>query len=380
MNKRRTRKKRTRFPAPKLLLLAALCLFGHRMGAEQAIMTALRGFSGVDLPQTLAAFQMGVFPGLTVGEHEIGAVSQQDVDNTQPLPAEMTMEEETDAAEPLVSESWFDIPSEVQEAEEAEQAPTKTADGKAIHELTVKGSGDGYSSYQNVFVKNESGLSFSLSSLMKDPVTIRKNSSADQPTVLILHTHASEAFVDQKGARSDDPAHNMVAVGDAMTETLEAAGIGVVHCRTIIDQPSYNRSYNRALEIIEDTMEKYPSIKIVLDVHRDSMVRSDGAEYKVVSEVDGTKCAQLMLVIGTNAGGLDHPDWKKNLSFASTLQQKIMEQYPTLMRPINLRKQRFNEHVTTGSMIVECGSSANTLQEAQTAARTFAKVLAEHIS
>ena len=96
--------------------------------------------------------------------------------------------------------------------------------------------------------------------------------------------------------------------------------------------------------------------------------------------MDGTKCAQLMMVMGTNAGGLDHPNWKKNLSFAADLQQSIAQKYPTLMRPINLRKQRFNEHATTGSMILECGSSANTLQEAQTAARTFAKLLAEQIS
>lgn len=380
MNKRRTRKKRSRFPAPKLLALAALCLLGHRLGAEQAIADTMRGLTGLDLPRTLAAFQIGAFPGLTVSEHAIGTVSQDEVDETQPLPAQMTAEDQVDSAEPLVSESWFDIPSEVQEAEETETAPTKTADGAAIRELTIKGSKNGYSAYKNVFVKNESGLSFSLSSLMKNPVQITKNKSADKPTVLILHTHASEAYADQKGARSEDTAHNVVAVGDAMTEELEAAGIGVIHCRTIIDKPSYNRSYNRAREIIEDTLDEYPSIKIVLDVHRDSMIRSDGSEYKVVSEVDGTKCAQLMMVMGTNAGGLDHPNWKKNLSFAADLQQSIAEKYPTLMRPINLRKQRFNEHATTGSMILECGSSANTLQEAQTAARTFAKLLAEQIS
>ena len=87
MNKRRTRKKRSRFPAPKLLALAALCLLGHRLGAEQAIADTMRGLTGLDLPRTLAAFQIGAFPGLTVSEHEIGTVSQDEVDETQPLPA-----------------------------------------------------------------------------------------------------------------------------------------------------------------------------------------------------------------------------------------------------------------------------------------------------
>ncbi|MGN1030678.1 MAG: stage II sporulation protein P, partial [Butyricicoccaceae bacterium] len=316
MNNRRTRKKRSRFPAKRMLALAALCLLAHQLGAEQAIAGAVHGLAGLDIPAALAAFQMGAFPGLTTPEHQIGTVGQTEVDETQPLPAEMTDEAQTDSAEPLVSESWFDIPSEVQQAEETEKAPTKTADGNAIRELTIKASGDGYASYQKVSVKNESGLSFSLSSLMKNPTKITKNKDAKEPTVLILHTHASEAYVDQKGARSEDTAHNVVAVGDVMTEELENAGIGVIHCRTIIDKPSYNRSYNRACEIIEQTLEEYPSIKVVLDVHRDSMIRSDGSEYKVVSEVNGTKCAQLMLVMGTNAGGLDHPNWKKNLSFA----------------------------------------------------------------
>ena len=124
-------------------------------------------------------------------------------------------------------------------------------------------------------------------------------------------------------------------------------------------------------------MEETPSIKVILDVHRDSMITDSGTEYKVVSEVDGRRCAQLMMVMGTNAGGLTHPDWKSNLNFACNLQKRIAERYPTLMRPVNLRAQRFNEQATTGSMILECGTSANTMEEAETAVKAFAGSLAD---
>ena len=103
-------------------------------------------------------------------------------------------------------------------------------------------------------------------------------------------------------------------------------------------------------------------------------------EYKVVSEIGGQTCAQLMFVMGTNAGGKKHPNWKSNLNFAVNLQKNILSAYPTLMRPINLRKQRFNEQATTGSMILECGTSGNTIQEAEVAIRAFGKKLAEQLT
>ena len=172
----------------------------------------------------------------------------------------------------------------------------------------------------------------------------------------------------------------MVYIGDVLTEVLQQQGIGVVHCREIIDVPSYNQSYNRAMDIIEAQLEKTSSIKVIIDLHRDSMITSSGMEYKVVSEIDGQTCAQLMFVMGTNAGGLTHPNWKSNLNFAVNLQKSILAEYPTLMRPINLRKQRFNEQATTGSMILECGTSANTIEEAEVSIRAFGKKLAEYLS
>ena len=123
-------------------------------------------------------------------------------------------------------------------------------------------------------------------------------------------------------------------------------------------------------------MQKTPSIKVILDIHRDAMTTKEGVKYKTYATVNGQPSAQLMLVMSTGESGLPHPNWKENLKFAVKLQCQIANKYPGLMRPINLRKDRFNMHVTTGSMLVEVGTSANSLQEALTAIRPFSEELA----
>ena len=378
---RKRRNKPHRFPIWALpsLLLAGGFLLAAELGYGETIEQAARRLGGnrTFLEAAMSA-EMGMVD--TSEKYEPGKVSEDTVKDTERLPdilLDGLLSCDTDGETAIMSESLFEPPKEVAQAAEEEKAPTQTADGAAIKELTITGQSGGYPGKDGVYIQNDSGLSFSLSDMLASPLKISKNKSSKKPTVFILHTHASEAYVDQHGGRSENPKHNVVHIGDVLAKELEKQGIGVVHCREIIDVPSYNQSYNRAMDIIEQQMEKTPSIKVVLDVHRDSMITDSGMEYKVVSEVNGRKCAQLMMVMGTNAGGLTHPDWPSNLNFAVNLQKSILQDYPTLMRPVNLRAQRFNEQATKGSMILECGTSANTMHEAETAVMVFADKLAK---
>ena len=376
---RKRRKQHTIIPLWTIpsLLLAAGFLTASKLGYGEQVEQAVSAIgSNTQLVEAALSAEMGTMG--SAPEHEPAAVGAEVLASAERLPSELLVEECDTAAETaLVSESLFRPPKEVSSAEETEEAPTVTADGAEVRELTITGESGGYPGQDGVYIQNDSGLSYNLSDMLDNPLTITKNKSKSKPTVFILHTHASEAYVDQHGARSENTDHNVVYIGDVIAKTLEQHGIGVVHCRTIIDSPSYNQSYNRAMNIIEEQMAETPSIKVILDVHRDSMITDSGMEYKTVSEVDGKKCAQLMMVMGTDAGGLTHPNWKSNLNFAVNLQKRILEQYPTLMRPVNLRAQRFNEQATTGSMILECGTSGNTMHEAELAVTAFAKQLAE---
>ena len=162
-----------------------------------------------------------------------------------------------------------------------------------------------------------------------------------------------------------------------MAEVLGEAGISVLHDRTLYDYPNYTGAYDRALAAIQKYLERYPSIRFVLDVHRDAIEDGQGNQYKAVSEVEGLGVsAQMSLVIGSDGSGLEHPGWLENLRLAAAVQQDILEQYPTLMRPVLLRNSRYNQHATTGSLLLEVGAAGNSPEEAVLAGRLFAERLA----
>ncbi len=174
--------------------------------------------------------------------------------------------------------------------------------------------------------------------------------------------------------------YNVVGVGDEMAEVFTAAGISVLHDRTLYDYSSYNDAYNNALAAIETYLAEYPSIRFILDVHRDAIGDAEGNQYKVISEIDGVgTSAQMTLVMGSDGSGLAHEHWMENLKLAVALQDNILQSYPTLMRPILLRNSRYNQHATTGSLLVEVGAAGNSPEEAALAGRLFAQQMADYL-
>ena len=160
---------------------------------------------------------------------------------------------------------------------------------------------------------------------------------------------------------------------------MEAAGLSVLHDSTLHDYPEYSGAYGRSLSTVEEYLRQYPTITFVLDIHRDAISDGDGSPYKVVSGVAGANAAQMSFVIGTDGGGLEHPYWLENLKLAAAIQQHLLDSYPTLMRPITVRNSRYNQHVTTGSLLIEMGAAGNSLDEALFSARLLGQAMAEVI-
>jgi stage II sporulation protein P len=207
------------------------------------------------------------------------------------------------------------------------------------------------------------------------------------PKVLIVHTHSSEAYTQEAGwtyqasdpLRTEDPERSVIRVGTEIAGVLESHGIETLHDTKLNDYPSYNGAYARMETTIDAYLAKYPSIQMVVDVHRDATEDAQGNPTGFTAAVNGEPCAQVMLVMGTNEGGLAHPDWQENLANALKLQALLNRSYPGLCRDIDLRTERFNEHETKGSMLAEFGSTGNTLQEAVRAGHDFAEGLSELI-
>ena len=195
---------------------------------------------------------------------------------------------------------------------------------------------------------------------------------ADGPRVLIVHTHTSEAYTPEPGweyessdpLRTGDAEHSVVRLGTRVAELLNAHGIETLHDTALNDYPSYNGAYERMRQTIEGYLEQYPSIEMVLDLHRDAADDPSGLPVSFAAEVDGQRCAQLMFVVGTDEGGLTHPNWQENLANALKVQALLNRAAPGLCRDIDLRTERFNQHETPGSMLIEFGCTGNTLAEA----------------
>ena len=239
-----------------------------------------------------------------------------------------------------------------------------------------------YQGTGTVYFKNETDYAIDMTFLLQKDSPVALGEQGVQ--VLIMHTHGTEAYTQSPGHayvasgeyRTTDSSANMLRVGQEICDILNDRGVSAVHSRTLNDYPAYNGSYNRALKDIQAHIQQYPTIQLVIDVHRDA-IATGNTYYKTAAEVDGQQTAQLMFVTGTDAGGLTHDHWQDNLAFQAQLHDRLNSTYPGIMRPMSIRASRFNQHIRKGSMLVEVGACGNTLEEALAAAQIFANALAD---
>ena len=263
----------------------------------------------------------------------------------------------------------------------AEDAPLVPGEGEAIVAKQILPSA-GQENAGGVYLFNRTSKNIDMPSIVAAPcpVTI---SGTDAPQVLIVHTHGTEAYqpTSANGYEPSDPyrtldnEQNITRIGAEVKTVLEGLGVSVLHDQTLHDYPNYNGSYTRSAESIRRYLEEYPSIQIVLDIHRDALIGDDGRVYKPLTTVDGEEVAQVLLIVGTDEGGQQHDSWVQNLVFAGKVQSAMNLLYPTLARPVTLRTSRFNQQYRVGSLLVEMGSHGNTLEESLAAARHFARSL-----
>ena len=259
-----------------------------------------------------------------------------------------------------------------------QEEPNLSQSGEdGVVEMTAQGKEEGKYLYgQGVYLYNRTDLELDASVLEEGEVAL---TAGEGPQILILHTHGSEAYSQSDGNtyeesdpyRTTDCTRNVVQVGEVMATVFRAHGLRVVHDTTLYDYPAYNGAYDRSGAAVEQWLEQYPSIQVVLDVHRDALVSSDGQVYKLVSTEAGEKVAQVMLVVGTSGSGGEHPRWRDNLALGVALQQELIRGYASLARPIVLRSSRYNQQLLPGSLLVEVGGHGNTLTEAIAGARLW---------
>ncbi len=207
--------------------------------------------------------------------------------------------------------------------------------------------------------------------------------STKKAAVLILHSHGTESYlpagagyyIEGDEFRSTDTTQNVVAVGEAFARTLRSLGIVVYHDTTMYDEKSYESAYAASRAAAKRWLAKKDDIGYIIDIHRDSIEDNDGRALKTRCYIQGQECAQVMLVVGTDEAGATHPNWEQNLALAVRY-QKQLNTHPTFARPIYLRSASYNQQLSTGGLLLEVGSAANTLDEAKRAAVAAAEQFA----
>lgn len=270
---------------------------------------------------------------------------------------------------------------------QAEKDSENQEEGGKTLEKTFS-SADATEAYELVCVKNVTeSKNADIQNRISNGIDI-EISDKSQPTVLIYHTHTTESYcllgngVFPKGfsGKTEDSGRNMVRVGDEIAGELERAGFTIIHETRIFDK-SYNDAYDLSREVVQEYLEKYPSIQITLDVHRDAIHYSSTSYAKPTAEVMGKKAAQIMIITGAEEGRIsDFPNWEQNLDFALTLFNYAENMYGGLMKPIFFCQRKYNMDLGKYSLLLEMGTDANTLEEAVYSGRLIGNVLATVLS
>lgn len=277
-------------------------------------------------------------------------------------------------AAPAPSPTPAPLPTPEAEPAPAGPAPSPETAPEGVRILSYTDGEDG------TRLRNYTDLQEDWASLSEEPLTQALPASGVQ--VLLVHTHGTEAYTpegDRAYAPSDtyhttDNDCNVVHLGDLLQAALTRQGLTVAHIRAHCDYPSYTGSYDRCEELVTSALEEDPEIAVIIDLHRDA-IGDDKEIYRTVTAIDGEECAQVMLVVGTGENGLAHPQWRENLKLAMALTDAGNDKFPGLFRPIHLVPERYNQQLSTGSLLLEVGTTGNTLSESERAVEYLSEVL-----
>ena len=350
-----------------VMLLLVLTLFAHR------VVLGLAAVIAGPLPAAQTAFSLS---RKAMGETAPEAAPDSAVETSAP-----------ESASESVAPANAGIESYLVALEGDDARP---ADAGAVQEKTYPhGSGEKYIPCGGGSIKNNTRIpAAEVAAEIANPLPFAVEWNSPDPQILIMHTHATEDYRlsaglwyrPGDGARSTDCNINMCAVGRVMADTLNAAGLNTLHDETLNDYPSYTGSYANSRAVVQQYLEKYPSIKVVLDVHRDAIETESGTRMAPLwaGSGEGEKTAQVMIICGCdNGGSIQLPNWRQNLRFAARWESAMEALYPGFTRPVLFSYRFYNQDLTTGSLLIEIGGHGNNLNEALRAGQLAANGLVE---
>lgn len=308
-------------------------------------------------------------------------VSEEAVTTTEKAQVTTTQKADKPVSAPLFTDTPDDIKKIISDRKKAASKDKK--DGE-IYEKQYKNEGV-TNSFGLVKVKNVNKTSVDIEKILSERIDL--SVSKNKPSVLIFHTHTTETYqILDRGfyevgflTRTKDSGQNMIRVGKEICGEIEKAGYKVIHDTEIHDL-SYNGAYEHSRKRVQEYLKKYPTIQIVLDIHRDAIQQNDGSKIKPTATIQGKKAAQIMIISGCQEKGNpieNFPDWRYNLTFAVHLQNQLEKMFQGITRPLYFCPRKYNMNLSHCSLLVEVGSDANTLEEAVYTGKCIGAALGE---
>ncbi|MEN2259404.1 stage II sporulation protein P [Paraclostridium benzoelyticum] len=218
----------------------------------------------------------------------------------------------------------------------------------------------------------------STSSKYVDNVLVTK----DQPQILIYHTHGGETYVNSPTGNyhSYDKENATLEIGALLTQELAKRGRFVVHNTTYHDMPEFTGAYSRSLKTIETMQEKYKSIDVIIDLHRDGRdITTEKAKKDFhdacTTKINGENVAKFLFVVGEKS-----ENYSSNLQLAKEITAFAESKYPGITRPVVKKpKAKFNQYKSDKPLLLEVGGNANTKEEAQASVKYIGEVIDEFL-
>lgn len=301
------------------------------------------------------------------------------------LPMKVYSMEKDDFLKMLVNSSY----PEIKEEKEKESKNTKDKNTNENKEekdfIKVHIGEENIPKIDNNKDKKKNEISTLNSSKYQNEVRVTK----ENPRILLYHSHAGETYSDSSEGNyhsKTSKEKSVLSVGNLITEELDKRGWGVVHNTTYNDYPEFNKSYQKSLETIQSMINKYKTIDIAVDLHRDGRTLIDTNTNKVIPEalnkehermttiIDGEKVAKFFFVVGKR-----NPNYEQVKSLADDITAFAQKKYPNLVGDVTVKPAgRFNQFVAKNHMLIEVGSNGTTSDEAKASAKYIAEILDEY--
>ncbi len=202
----------------------------------------------------------------------------------------------------------------------------------------------------------------------------------DLPLVYIYNSHQMETYT-KEYLENHNIVPDVLMAANMLKDKLENLNIKTIveenDILSYMKENGYNhaKSYIASRHFLEIAKNKYSSIQLFIDLHRDAA--SHSATYTKINEKD---YAKILFVIG-----LENSNYEKNLKVAERINDIVKSKYENLSRGIMKKEGAgvngvYNQDLDPNVILIEVGGNNNNIDEVNNTLDILANVIGEYLN